>query len=227
MNAMELGGELPWRPYPELSDEERIAKAHAFYELMRTRHSCRAFSDRPVPREVIEQAILTAGTAPNGANHQPWHFAVIASPEAKAAIRVAAEEEERRFYGGRAGPQWLHALRPLGTDADKPYLEIAPWLIVAFAQRRGGPDPDDDMQNYYVTESVGIACGLLLATLHQAGVATLTHTPNPMRFLNRVCRRPEQEKPLMVIVAGHPADDATIPVHADRKKPLDQISSWI
>ncbi|WP_109808711.1 nitroreductase family protein [Sphingosinithalassobacter portus] len=223
----EFEATLPWHPYPDLTDAERIARAHAFYETMRTRHSCRAFSDQPVPREVIEQAILAAGTAPNGANHQPWHFAVIGSPEAKATIRVAAEEEERRFYAGRAGPQWLNAVLPLGTDADKPYLEIAPWLIVVFAQRRGGPDPEDDMQNYYVTESVGIACGLLLATLHAAGVATLTHTPNPMRFLNRVCRRPEQEKPLMIVVAGHPAADATIPGHAAHKKSLDQISSWI
>ncbi|WP_431470940.1 nitroreductase family protein [Sphingosinithalassobacter sp. LHW66-3] len=218
---------LPWQHAPERSDADRASHAQAFYETMRTRRSCRAFSKRPVPRDVIEAAIRTAGTAPSGANHQPWHFAAISCPETKATIRVAAEEEERQFYSGRAGNHWLQALRPLGTDAQKPYLEDAPWLIVAFAQRRGGPAPGDDLQNYYVMESVGIACGLLLATLHQAGLATLTHTPNPMRFLNRVCARPDQEKPVMIIVAGHAAADATVPAHALRKKPLEQITSWI
>ncbi|MET0307971.1 MAG: nitroreductase family protein [Sphingomonas sp.] len=218
---------VPWEPYPELSDAERIAKARAFYDAMRTRRSCRAFSDEPVPREVIEAALCAAGSAPNGANRQPWHFVAIASPEAKATIRVAAEEEERLFYGGKAGRQWLEALWPLGTDAEKPYLEIAPWLIVVFGQRHTGDVTDDAHQNYYVTESVGIACGLMLAALHAAGIATLVHTPAPMRFLNRVCRRPMHEKPLMLIVAGHPAQDATIPAHALEKKPLEQISTWL
>jgi iodotyrosine deiodinase len=218
---------VPWRAYPDYRDDERIARATQFHESMRSRRSCRAFSERAVPREVIEQAILAAGTAPSGANHQPWHFAVVGSEGAKTAIRVAAEEEERRFYGGRAGETWLRALQPLGTGAEKPYLEIAPWLIVVFAQRRGGVSAGEDLQNYYVGESVGIACGLLLAALHTAGIATLTHTPNPMRFLNRVCRRPDNEKPMMIVVAGHPAADATIPVHALRKKPLDEISSWL
>ncbi|QIG82003.1 nitroreductase family protein [Stakelama tenebrarum] len=224
---MQQDARLPWQPYPELSDAERLERARGCYETLRTRRSCRAFSDQAVPRAVIEQAILAAGTAPSGANHQPWHFAAIESPEAKAAIRVAAEEEERQFYSGRAGSAWLKALRPLGTDAEKPFLEIAPWLIVPFAQRRGGVEADDDLQNYYVSESVGLACGMLLATLHCAGLATLIHTPNPMRFLNRVCQRPEQERPMMIIVVGHAAADATIPAHALRKKSLDQISSWI
>ncbi len=218
---------LPWQPYPELTDAERVARARAFSQTMQSRRSCRAFSEEPVPREVIEAALAAAGSAPNGANRQPWHFCVVSSPEAKCAIRIAAEEEERAFYDGRAGSEWLEALVPLGTGADKPYLETAAWLIVVFAQRRGGTDPDNLRQNYYVTESVGIACGLLLATLHQAGVATLVHTPNPMRFLNRVCRRPENEKPLMVIVAGHPGKDATIPAHAIEKKSLEQIASWL
>lgn len=218
---------LSWELYPTLTDAERVARAKAFRETMGTRRSCRAFSDRPVPRAVIEEALRTAGSAPSGANHQPWHFCVVGSPEAKSAIRVAAEEEERAFYGGRAPREWLEALWPLGTDADKPYLEIAPWLIVAFAQRYGGVDPGTLHQNYYVTESVGIACGLLLTALHEAGIATLVHTPNPMRFLNRVCRRPDHEKPLMIIVAGHAAADATIPAQAARKKPLEQISSWL
>jgi len=218
---------LPWQHYPELTDAERVSRAQAFADAMRQRRSCRAFREDPVPREVIEAALAAAGSAPSGANRQPWHFAVVSSPEAKCAIRIAAEEEERAFYDGRAGSEWLEALWPLGTGADKPYLETAPWLIVVFGQRRGGPDPEDLKQNYYVTESVGLACGLLLATLHEAGVATLVHTPNPMRFLNRVCRRPDHEKPVMVIIAGYPADDATIPVHALEKKSLEQIASWL
>jgi nitroreductase len=218
---------LPWQPYPQMTDAERIERARAFRDAMRTRRSCRAFSDEPVPREIIEAALVTAGSAPNGANRQPWHFCIVSSPEAKSAIRVAAEEEERAFYEGRAGSEWLEALWPLGTGAEKPFLETAPWLIVAFGQRRGGLDPDSLKQNYYVTESVGLACGLLLATLHQAGIATLVHTPNPMRFLNRVCRRPEHEKPMMVIVAGYPCASATIPAHALEKKSLEQLATWL
>lgn len=217
---------VPWQPYPELADMDRIERARAFYEAMRTRRSCRTFTDAPVPREVIEAALLAAGSAPNGANRQPWHFCAISSAEAKATIRVAAEEEERIFYAGKAGRQWLEAIEPLGTSADKPYLEVAPWLIVVFGQRRTDA-ADNARHNYYVTESVGIACGLLLAALHKAGIATLVHTPAPMRFLNRVCRRPSHEKPLMLIVAGHAAQDATIPAHALDKKPLEQIASWL
>jgi len=225
-SIMHQQGAVPWQPYPDLADADRIGRARAFYETMRTRRSCRAFSDAPVPREVIEAALLAAGSAPNGANRQPWHFCVISSPEAKATIRVAAEEEERVFYAGKAGRQWLEALEPLGTGPDKPYLEIAPWLIVVFGQRRA----DDDagaQHNYYVTESVSIACGLMLAALHKAGIATLVHTPAPMRFLNLVCRRPAHEKPLMLVVAGHADADATIPAHAIEKKPLEQIASWL
>ncbi len=218
---------VPYSALPDYSDEERIARAKAFYEAIRTRRTCRMFSDDTVPREVIEQAILAAGSAPNGANHQPWHFAVIASPEKKKAIREAAETEERAFYENKASAEWLEALAPLGTDAIKPYLETAPWLIVVFGQRRGGPRPGDDKQNYYVTESVGIACGFLIAALHDAGLATLTHTPNPMKFLNILCERPDTEKPMMIIVAGKPAPDATVPVHALDKKPLDAIASWL
>ncbi|MBA4040939.1 MAG: nitroreductase family protein [Sphingobium sp.] len=218
---------LPWPGLPPLADEERVARATAFRDTMRTRRTCRYFSDTPVPRAVIEAAIEAAGTAPSGANHQPWHFAVIASPALKAEIRQAAEEEERAFYAGKAGDEWLDALAPLGTDADKSYLEVAPWLIVIFGQRRGGIDPGDDKQNYYVNESVGIATGFLLSALHAANIVTLTHTPNPMGFLNRVCERPANEKPVMIVVAGHAAPDATVPVHALRKKPLAQITSWL
>ncbi|MDQ3471224.1 MAG: nitroreductase family protein [Pseudomonadota bacterium] len=212
---------------PQLSDDERIARAREYREQISTRRTCRMFSDAPVPREVIEEAILAAGTAPSGANHQPWHFAVVSSPDLKHRIRLAAEEEERAFYAGKAGQEWLDALAPLGTDEDKPYLDIAPWHIVVFGQRRGGIEPGDAKTNYYVTESVGIACGLLLSALHLAGLATLTHTPSPMGFLRDLCGRPNDEKPLMVIVAGLPAADAVVPLFALRKKPLEQISSWL
>lgn len=222
------------QPYtlPRLTDAEAITRARALAERLQTRRSCRWFADTPVPREVIEAAITAAGSAPSGANHQPWHFAVVASSETKRAIREAAEAEERRFYGAdgddaKAGQEWIAALGPLGTDADKPFLETAPWLIVVFAQRKGGIAEDGQTQNYYVNESVGIACGMLLATLHEAGIATLTHTPSPMGFLRRVCGRPEWEKPVMIVVAGHPASGATVPAHALRKKPLTQIASWI
>lgn len=215
-----------------LADAEAIVRARALAAQLRQRRTCRWFSDAPVPRAVIEAAIDAAGSAPSGANHQPWHFAVVSSPESKRAIREAAEAEERRFYGAngddpKAGADWLAALKELGTDADKPFLETAPWLIVVFAQRKGGITEDGETQNYYVNESVGIACGMLLATLHAAGVATLTHTPSPMGFLRQVCGRPEWEKPVMIIVAGRPAADAKVPAHALVKKPLEQIASWL
>lgn len=218
---------IPYDALPEYNDATRISRASAFYETIRTRRTCRYFSDTAVPREVIEAALLAAGTAPSGANHQPWHFAVIASPDRKRALREAAEAEEREFYAGKASQEWIDALAPLGTDDVKPYLETAPYLIVIFAQRRGGLYPGDDKQNYYVNESVGIATGFLIAALHDAGLATLTHTPNPMKFLNDICERPANEKPVMVLVVGLPASDATVPVHATVKKPLEQISSWL
>ena len=221
--------EIPTIPYadlPDLSDEERIARARSFYEGIATRRTCRMFAATPVPREVIEAAILAAGSAPSGANHQPWHFAVISSPELKHRIRLEAEKEEQTFYAGKAGREWLEALAPLGTDPDKSFLDVAPWLIVVFGQRRGGIEPGADKKNYYVTESVGIACGFMLAALHRAGLATLTHTPSPMGFLRDICGRPSSETPLMIIVAGLPAEDATVPVYATRKKTLDQVSSW-
>lgn len=221
-------------PYslPDMDDAVRIERATAMRDKLARRRTCRYFSDKPVPREIIEQAILTAGGAPNGANHQPWHFAVVSSPEKKRAIREAAEQEERRFYGedgdtAKAGKEWLDALAPIGTDASKPFLETAPWLIVVFAQRKGGIEEDGKQQNYYVNESVGIAVGMMLTTLHEAGLATLTHTPSPMGFLRNLCGRPDHEKPLMVVVVGKPAPDATVPTHALKKKPLEQIASWL
>ncbi len=216
-------------PYslPDITDDESIARARSMRDRLKQRRTCRYFSDEPVPREVIEAAIEAAGTAPNGANHQPWHFAVVSSPEKKRAIREAAEEEERNFYAGKASEEWLTALAPLGTDEDKPFLETAPWLIVVFAQRKGGIEEDGKTQNYYVNESVGIACGMLIATLHEAGLATLTHTPSPMGFLRKLCGRPDWEKPLMVVVVGHPEEGASVPAHALKKKPLDRIASWL
>lgn len=210
-----------------LPDAESIARARAMRDKLKQRRTCRYFSDEPVPREVIEAAIEAAGTAPNGANHQPWHFAVVSSPDKKRAIREAAEAEERNFYAGKASEEWLDALAPLGTDEDKPFLETAPWLIVVFAQRKGGIEEDGKTQNYYVNESVGIACGMLIATLHEAALATLTHTPSPMGFLREICERPEHEKPLMVVVVGHPEKGATVPAHALKKKTLSQIASWL
>ncbi len=224
---MKPHAELPYCDLPNLSSDDRIARARAFREDIAQRRTCRMFSDAPVPREVIEEALLAAGTAPSGANHQPWHFAVVTAPDLKHRIRLAAEEEEAAFYAGKAGQEWLEALAPLGTDDDKRFLDTAPWLIVVFGQRRGGILPDEKRQNYYVVESVGIACGLMLAALHRAGLATLTHTPSPMGFLRDLCGRPSDEKPIMLIVAGLPADDATIPEYATRKKPLEQISSWL
>ena len=218
---------VPYASLPNISDAERIERARAFRAEISTRRSCRMFCDTPVPRKLIEEAILAAGTAPSGANHQPWHFTVVASPDIKQRIRIAAEQEERSFYAGKATQEWLDALAPLGTDEDKSYLDVAPYLIVVFGQRRGGIEPGERRTNYYVPESVGIACGLLLAALHRAGLATLTHTPSPMGFLRELCGRPSDEKPYMIIVVGHPARDAMVPEHALKKKPLERISSWL
>lgn len=214
-------------PLPAYTDAERLARAEAFRAHMATRRTVRNYSDQAVSRAVVEQALLTAGGAPSGANHQPWFFAVIESPETRKRVREAAEAEERDFYETKAPQEWLDALAPLGTDPDKSFLETAPVLIAVFAQRRGGPRPGDHKKNYYVTESVGIATGLLIAALHDAGLATLTHTPAPMGFLSEICGRPDDEKPFLLLVAGHPADGATVPVAALDKKPLDQIATWV
>jgi iodotyrosine deiodinase len=206
-----------------MSDAEMLASAQTFYSFMQRRHTIRDYSDRPVAREVIEQCVLAAGTAPSGANHQPWHFVAIADLEHKHRIRLAAEEEEEGFYGGGASEEWLKALEPVGTSKDKPHLDIAPWLIVIFAQRYGRFPNGEKFKNYYVPESVGIATGFLIGALHHAGLASLTHTPNPMRFLNDLCNRPDSEKPVMILAVGHPAEDATVPTVAKIKKPLDEI----
>jgi len=206
-----------------MSDDEMMLEASAFYDRMKRRHTVRDYSERAVPREIIEESIRTAGTAPSGANHQPWHFVAISDPDFKHRIRLAAEEEERQFYDGGAGDEWLKALEPIGTNDQKPHLDLAPWLIVVFAQRWGHFDDGTRFKNYYVPESVGIATGFLLAALHHAGLTALTHTPNPMRFLNKMLGRPESEKPLMIIAVGHPAEEATVPSVAKIKKPLSDI----
>mgnify|MGYP001551166992 CR=1 FL=1 len=219
INLSELGD---WQP---MSDEQMRAQAQAFYETIRKRHSVRAYAIDPVPGDIIETCIRAAGTAPSGANHQPWHFAVVGDPAIKKKIREAAEAEEWEFYAGKAGEEWLDALSPIGTDQHKPHLEDAPWLICIFAQRRGGVEAGENRKNYYIHESVGIATGMLITALHQAGLATLTHTPNPMHFLNEILDRPSTEKPYLILVVGKPADDATVPEHALKKKPLLDIMS--
>lgn len=217
----------PLSGFTDRPPAELTARAKGFYEEIARRRTVREFSDRPVPRETIEWALRAAGTAPSGANLQPWHFAVIASPAVKRRIRVAAEDEERAFYSGRAPQEWLDALAPLGTDASKPFLETAPYLIAIFAQKYGLLPDGRRVTHYYVPESVGIATGLLIAALHTAGLATLTHTPSPMGFLNEICGRPKHEKPYLLLVAGYPADDCTTPRAARLKKPLEEISTWL
>lgn len=216
---------IPLDSYHEYPPAEMQQRADDFYAELRGRRSVRDFSDRPVPRGVIETCLRTAGTAPNGANLQPWHFVVVADPAVKQRIREAAEAEEREFYSGRAPQDWLDALAPLGTDADKPFLETAPYLIAIFAQSYGiGPD-GKKVQHYYVTESVGIATGFLIAALHHAGLATLTHTPSPMGFLGKMLGRPEHERPFLLLVVGYPADGATVP--AITKKAPDEIATFV
>lgn len=216
---------LPLPHRMSFSDAQSVAEAEAFREQMAGRHSVRHYEPRPVPREVIESCIRTAGSAPSGANHQPWHFVAISNPAHKHQIRLAAEEEERKFYAGGASDEWLQALAPMGTSSEKPHLDDAAWLIVIFAQRYGEFDDGTRFKNYYVNESVGIATGFLIAALHHAGLVSLTHTPNPMKFLNGLCRRPEAEKPVMILAVGHAAEGATVPQVSTLKKPLEEICS--
>ncbi|MEP1207125.1 MAG: nitroreductase family protein [Rhizobiaceae bacterium] len=200
-------------------------RADQFRADMKSRRTVRDFSSKPVPRAVIEACIKTAGGAPSGANQQPWHFVAIHDSEVKHRIRLAAEEEERAFYAGRAGQEWLEALAHLGTDDNKPFLDEAPWLIVIFAKRWGEGEDGKRIKHYYVPESVGIASGFLISALHLAGLASLTHTPAPMKFLNQICGRPESEKPVILLVAGYPKEDAEVPQIS--KHPLSDISTWI
>ena len=214
---------IPLPDRADLTDADSLAAAQRFHATMQQRHTVRDFAERQVDRSVIETCIRAAGTAPSGANHQPWHFVAIADPALKRQVRLAAEQEETRFYAGTAGDEWLKALEPMGTGADKPHMEVAPWLIAIFAQRWGTFVDGTRYKNYYVPESVGIATGMLVTALHHAGLSILTHTPNPMKFLTELCERPDSEKPVMILAVGHPALDASVPQAAKIKKPLSEI----
>jgi nitroreductase len=218
-------GFIPLPDYRELEPDEMLRRVREFLAELRRRRTVRQFSDRPIPPGVLEDCIRAAGTAPSGANRQPWQFVVVTRPEIKREIRKAAEEEEREFYSGRAPREWLEALEPLGTDEHKPYLERAPCLIVIFAENYGVTADGRKSRTYYATESVGIATGVLITALHRAGLVSLTHTPSPMRFLNRILERPSNERPFMILVAGFPEADASVP--AITKKPLEDIATFI
>jgi iodotyrosine deiodinase len=216
---------IPLHTYTEYPPEEMSARATAFYEEIRRRRTVRHFSARPVPQEIIATCLRAAGTAPSGANLQPWQFVVVRDPAVKREIREAAEAEEREFYEQRAPPEWLAALDPLGTDWEKPFLEIAPYLIAIFYKNYDLLPDGRKTKNYYAMESTGIATGFLIAALHHAGLATLTHTPSPMAFLNEILHRPKNERPFLLLVAGYPAEDAQVPVIT--KKSLEEITVFI
>ncbi len=216
---------IPLAIYREYPIEEMKQRAAAFYAEMQRRRTVRHFSDRPVPREIIEHCLRAAATAPSGANLQPWHFVVVTDPDVKRQIRVAAEEREHEFYHDRAPKEWLEALAPLDTDEHKPFLETAPYLIAIFVQRYGLLADGSKTKYYYTQESVGIATGILITAIHHAGLATLTYTPSPMGFLNEILKRPANERPFLLLVVGYPADDAVVP-NVD-KKSLQEIATFV
>jgi nitroreductase len=215
---------VPLTSYREYPPDEMLRRAAEFRAELQRRRTVRYFSDRPVAREVIEDCLLAAASAPSGANLQPWHFVVVSDPTIKRHIRAAAEKEEHEFYHGRAPQEWLDALAPLGTDEHKPYLDIAPYLIVIFAESYGLLPDGRKVKNYYVSESVGIACGMLIAAIHHAGLASLTHTPNPMGFLNDILGRPKRERPFLILVVGYPADEAMVPEIS--KKSFQEVATF-
>ena len=216
---------IPLDGYREYPIEEMRQRLQDFYADMQRSRTVRDFSDRPVPRDIIETALMAANTAPSGANLQPWHFVVVSRPEAKKKIREAAEVEEREFYEHRASEEWLAALAPLGTDDEKPFLEAAPYLIAVFLQKFGELPDGRKVKHYYPVESTGLATGMLITALHQAGLATLTHTPSPMKFLNEILGRPKSERPFLLLVVGYPADDARVP--DIKRKSLDEFVSFV
>ena len=216
---------IPLDQYREYPIEEMRERLEELYADLNRRRTVREFSDRPVPRDIIETALKVANTAPSGANLQPWHFVVVSGAETKKKIREAAEVEEREFYTHRASEEWLAALEPLGTDEHKPFIETAPYLIAVFLQKFCELPDGRKVKHYYPTESTGLATGLLIAALHRAGLATLTHTPSPMKFLNEILGRPKSERPFLLLVAGYPADDARVPDIG--RKELDEFTSWI
>lgn len=215
---------IPFRHPVQVDEGEQLDRSRGFHDLLQGRRTVREFSNRPVAREVIEWCIRTAGTAPSGAHKQPWHFAAVSDPDIKRAIREGAEAEERAFYGGKAGEEWLDALRPFGTDAEKPFLETAPWLIAIFARNYDLDNQGGRSKNYYVSESVGIATGILITALHQCGLSTLTHTPSPMGFLNEALGRPSHERAVILLVVGYPSPDARVP-DLERKS-IEEIASF-
>ena len=216
---------VPLDQYQEYPIDEMRERVEAFYDNIDRRRTVREFSDRPVPRDIIETALKAGNTAPSGANLQPWHFVVVSGAKTKKKIREAAEVEEREFYEHRASQEWLDALAPLGTDSDKPFLETAPYLIAVFLQKFGYLEDGRKVKHYYPTESTGIAAGMLITALHTAGLAMLTHTPSPMKFLNEMLGRPKTERPFLLLVAGYPADDAEVP--DIKRKKLDEFASFV
>ena len=216
---------IPLPAYHEYPVEEMRKRAKAFREDMQRRRTIRTFSTRPVAREIIEECIRTAGTAPNGANMQPWHFVVVSDPDVKKKIREGAEDEEQEFYSRRASQEWLQALAPLGTDWKKSFLEDAPYLIVIFGLSNTILPDGKKLKNYYMPESVGIAAGMLITAVHNAGLASLTHTPSPMAFLNKILKRPSNERPFLILVTGYPAEETMVPDIS--KKTLDEITTFI
>ena len=209
----------------KIQKNKAIKVVNDYYIHMCKRHSVRDFSKEPVSIKIVEKIIETAGRAPSGANQQPWHFVAIKDPEKKTKIRAAAENEEQAFYEGRGHDEWIAALEPIGTNASKPHLTDAPWLIVIFAERYGFNTDGSRRKNYYVNESVGIATGFLISAIHNAGLVCLTHTPSPMKFLNSMCKRPLNEKPIMILPLGYAGEGATIPEASTNKKPLREIMS--
>ena len=216
---------IPLEDYREYPVDEMRKRVRTLYKELSRRRTVREFSDRPVPIDIIETAIKTAGTAPSGANLQRWHFVVVSGAKAKRKIREAAEAEEREFYEHRASPEWLAALKPLGTDSDKPFLETAPYLIAVFLQKFGHLEDGRKVKHYYPVESTGLATGMLITALHEAGLATLTHTPSPMKFLNEILDRPTSERPFLLLVVGYPAENARVPdIH---RKELGEFTTFV
>jgi iodotyrosine deiodinase len=215
----------PYSEYKKYPEEEMIRRAGLYYQHLNKRRTIREFSDKPLPIEVIKSCILTAGTAPSGAHHQPWHFVVVSEPKIKREIRLAAEKEERKFYDGGVPKSWTDALKPLGTHDEKPFLDAAPYLIVVFAEKYEIQPDGKIRKNYYVNESVGIATGLLVSAVHNAGLTSVTYTPLHMKFLNRILKRPKNERPYLILPVGYPTENVLVP--DIKRKSLDEFASFL
>ena len=219
------GNFIPLKDYIKLSPEEMLKRSREFFETVNKRRTVRTFSDKTVPREIIENCIMAASSAPSGANMQPWHFVIVSDPKIKKEIRVGAEKEEREFYSGKAPAEWLKALEPLGTDPYKPFLERAPYIIVIFEKKFDEDNIGRKIKHYYTKESVGIATGILITAIHNAGLVSLTHTPSPMIFLNKILNRPDNEKPFLILVVGYPEENTMVP--DIKRKDLDKVATFI